>query len=66
MSMRIGDVRPETISKAAAHVWASRAGVELHTDPEVTLDPGEARNFAALLVRGADEVERMRQRSKDE
>jgi len=41
-------------------VHASRAGVELHADSAITLQPIEARNYAALLVRAADEVERMR------
>jgi len=68
MSVRIGEVSPENIAQAAVHVHASRAGVELHADPDVTLEPIQARNFAALLVRGADEVERMRarRRSTDE
>jgi len=41
-------------------VHASRGGVELLSDPRVTLEPIAARNYAALLVRAADEVERMR------
>lgn len=62
MSVRIGDVKPENQNPhhAAVHVQASRAGVELHANPEATLEPVEARNYAALLVRAADEVERMR------
>lgn len=68
MSVRIGEVNPRVIpdaitdGKIAADVivQASRAGVELHTEPKLTLDPIQARNYAALLVRGADEVERMR------
>jgi hypothetical protein len=62
MSVRIGEVRPElpNPSHAAIHVQASRAGVELLTSLNLTLQPVEARNYAALLVRAADEVERMR------
>jgi hypothetical protein len=69
MSVRIGEVRPEhsdPLQKAAVHVQASRAGVELLTSMHLTLQPVEARNYAALLVRGADEVERMRARRSDE
>jgi len=67
MSVRIGEVKPEhpNPNSAAVHVQASRAGVELHSDPTMTLDPIEARNYAALLVRAADEVERMRVRGTD-
>lgn len=65
MSVRIGEVKPGIEStKAAVHVHASRGGIELHSDPRVTLDPVEARNFAALLVRASDEVERMRATSE--
>jgi hypothetical protein len=47
---------------ATAHtVWASKGGVETHLPPEDSLTPTQARNLAALLVRGAEEVERMRQ-----
>lgn len=46
------------------HVQASRAGVELRCDPRFTLSPTEARNAAALLVRGAEEVELMRNRGE--
>ena len=62
MSVRIGEVRPENPNplQAAIHVHASRAGVELLTSLNLTLQPVEARNYAALLVRAADEVERMR------
>ena len=68
MSARIGEVNPRVIPDAItdgriaadAFVHASRAGVELHSEPNLTLDPIQARNYAALLVRAADEVERMR------
>jgi hypothetical protein len=50
----------------AVHVHASRAGVELLSDPRITLEPIAARNYAALLVRAADEVERMRAKSSPE
>ena len=64
MSVRIGDVKPENPNphRAAIHVHASRGGVELLSDPRVTLEPVEARNYAALLIRAADEAERMRAR----
>ncbi len=47
---------------AKAHVSASGGGVEILSEPNFTLQPVEARNYAALLVRSADEVERMRDR----
>jgi hypothetical protein len=64
MSVRIGEVKPrlDHTPTAAMHVQASRAGVELHCDPKITLEPTEARNAAALLVRAAEEVEMMRKR----
>jgi hypothetical protein len=65
MSVRIGEVSPDNPVQAAVHVHASRAGVELHADSEITLQPIEARNYAALLVRAADEVERMRARGEE-
>ncbi len=61
MSARIGEVPgPPTSDNPAVYVHASRAGVELLSDPRITLEPIAARNYAALIVRGADEVERMR------
>lgn len=68
MSVRIGEVNPRSMPDAITDsrieadviVQASRAGVELYSAPKLTLDPIQARNYAALLVRGADEVERMR------
>lgn len=61
MSVRIGEVPgPPTSDDPAVHVHASRAGVELLSNPSATLEPVVARNYAALLVRAADEVERMR------
>jgi hypothetical protein len=61
MSARIGEVPgPPYKADPAVHVSASRGGVELLSDPRITLEPIAARNYAALLVRGADEVERMR------
>jgi hypothetical protein len=41
-------------------IYASRGGVELHCDPQSNLDPCDARTYAALLVRAADEVDQMR------
>jgi hypothetical protein len=64
MSAIIGTVPPieVTYPDKGAVVYASLGGVELHCDDKFTLDPIQARNFAALLVRAADEVERMRGR----
>lgn len=64
MSVRIGEVNPQG-ANADVHVWASRGGVELHTEPNLSLEPTQARNYAALLVRAADEVERMRAKSEE-
>lgn len=71
MSALIGYLKGPVANGArdVASVWASTAGVEIHLDlrehqdPRETLatyDPLVARNFAALLVRGSEEVERMR------
>jgi hypothetical protein len=65
---------------AAAEVWCSLSGVELFlvrtrvaselpSEEEIektrrSFDPIAARNLAALLVRGADEAERMRARDR--
>lgn len=62
MSVRIGEVLDPTKAQVVAHVGASTAGVEVNTEARLTFDPVEARNYAALLVRAADEVERMRGR----
>jgi hypothetical protein len=74
MSVRIGEVNPRVIPDAIsdgkiaadAIVLASRAGVEVYAEPKLTLDPIPARNYAALLVRAADEVERMRAKPSPE
>jgi hypothetical protein len=60
MSKRIGEVNPTAGANADVHVWASRGGVELKSEIDFTLEPATARDYAALLVRAADEVERMR------
>ena len=70
MSVRIGEVNPrathgQVTITADVLVHASRAGVELDSESKFTLDPVQARNYAALLVRAADEVERMRVRHPD-
>jgi hypothetical protein len=62
MSTRIGVVRLKPDRKpgyedAALHVWASTAGVELHSEPKLTLSPEEARDYAALLVAAAHRAE---------
>lgn len=60
MSVRIGDVREPTGEHLITIVSASSAGVEVNTEARLTYKPVDARNYAALLVRAADEVERMR------
>lgn len=70
MSVRIGEVNPrvmhgQVVITADVLVSASRAGVEVDSESKFTLDPVQARNYAALLIRGADEVERMRNRVPD-
>ena len=56
MSARIGEVKAG--SRVLGRVSASRGGVEVTI--EGSLDPIEARNLAALIVRGSEETERMR------
>jgi hypothetical protein len=61
MSVLIGRVGDE--HKRDVRVWASRCGVDVHVSDRFDdrdLTPIEARNLAALLVRAADECERMR------
>lgn len=41
-------------------VFTSSAGVEVYSHDGVTMTPIEARKAAALLIRAADECERMR------
>jgi hypothetical protein len=71
MSVRIGEVPVVGSQDGAAHALASRGGVELsvssdgESSEEVTLEPVQARNYAALLVRAANEVERMRGPAED-
>jgi hypothetical protein len=66
MSVRIGDVKPDPMTQnAGAFVSASRGGVEIASALTLHLQPVEARNYAALLVRAADEVERMRARPEE-
>ncbi len=62
MSVHIGEVDQDPLipGSAAVHVSSSRSGVEILTEKTLTLQPTYARNYAALLVRAADEVERMR------
>lgn len=77
MSVFIGGVRGPNHNSPndAADVWCSRSGVELRAfasnldaskserdGVQRTFDPVAARNLAALLVRGAEEAERMRTR----
>jgi len=67
MSVRIGEVgKGLATNTVAAIVSASSAGVELANDARTVLSPVEARNYAALLVRAAEEVEHMRDRAARE
>lgn len=78
MSVFIGAARGPSNNSPhdAAEVWADRGGVSLNVfegnGSDATrngisrrLDPVAARNLAALLVRGADEAERMRDRLRE-
>lgn len=60
MSVRIGEIKSGS-GQVLASVSASLGGIEM-TDaaPHYSLQPTEARNAAALLVRAGDECERMR------
>ncbi len=67
MSAKIGEVHgPASNSPSiVVEMFASLAGAEMRVlkhEQHVTLDPIAARNLAALLVRAADECERMRDR----
>lgn len=66
MSREIGRVKQRqegAIVHAAHFVHVSVAGVELLSDERSTLDPCDARTFAGLLMRAADEAERVRDRA---
>jgi len=67
MSARIGEIYAPS-GLVLARVLASLGGVEVKGDVpnDYTVQPIEARNAAALLVRAADEVERMRRRARPE
>lgn len=63
--VRIGEVGPwGKDGSVKANVLASVGGVEIMSDSPLTLDPVQARNYAALLVRGAQECERMRRQAE--
>lgn len=70
MSAFIGSVRGPSSNSPndVLDVWASIGGVEIRPAAEweklkgFDIDPIAARNFAALLVRASEEVERMRNR----
>lgn len=69
MSVRIGEIHAiayESRADDRVVVHASRSSVEIHTISHLFLEPVEARNLAALLVRAADEAERMRAREKSD
>jgi hypothetical protein len=59
VSAHIGEVR-KGATLIFCRVFASTEGVEVDGEHYYVLTPCDARNLAALLVRGADEVERMR------
>lgn len=61
MSARIGEVHRGD-GRVLSYVHASLGGVEMTSDEKFSMEPVEARNAAALIVRAADEVERMRRR----
>ena len=66
MSALIGKLHSAS-GQLIAEVWASRANVEIEvTCPQLGVTPIVARNFAALLVRASEEVERMRSKSETE
>lgn len=64
MSAFIGSLKSH--GNDIVEVWCSIGGIELRLISskleECNLDPIVARNFAALLVRASEEVERMRNR----
>jgi hypothetical protein len=65
MSALIGNVRAPN-NDVLAEVWCGLGGVEIFPREKFTqtgFDPIAARNFAALLVRASEEVERMRDRA---
>lgn len=69
MSAFIGSVKGpnHNSERTVADVWCGLHHVEIRVvdEPGVfALDPIAARNFAALLVRASEEVERMRARSE--
>lgn len=67
MSAKIGDVVDASGAKIA-EVYASTGGVEVNwLGPQYsrTISPIAARNYAAILVRAGDEVERMRAHRTD-
>lgn len=65
MSVKIGNIENAAGVKLG-EVSASLAGTEIklvNVDPSILpIGPIQTRNLAALLVRAADEVERMRKR----
>jgi hypothetical protein len=56
----IGTIDPRSDGSAKHVLSASKAGVGLASEATSTLEPWDARTMAALLVRAADECERMR------
>lgn len=61
MSARIGEIHRGD-GRVLSYVHASLGGVEMTSDEKFSMEPVEARNAAALIVRAADEVERIRRR----
>lgn len=70
MSLLIGSIRPTKVEvngvlvdKAAVFVHASTGGVEIASEPSLSIDPEEARAYSAHLSRAAETCERMRMRN---
>jgi hypothetical protein len=59
MSREIGRIGPKLDGTALHFILASVGGVELFSKESTTPDPCDARTMAALLLRAADEAERM-------
>jgi hypothetical protein len=59
VSREIGRIGPKLDGTALHFILASVGGVELFSESATVLDPCDARTMAVLLVRAADEAERM-------
>lgn len=61
MSTRVGQFQKNSY---AGFVMASKTGVDVVSNDAFTMQPEEARSLAAILLRAADEVERVRKYSE--